>query len=144
MQIIKLMNMETSELDKNGRLVFKPPSSCTSASHCSTIEFTDGCPGRGCQICGDPVETRFGACFRCADAESVIATGEDMFDKKVAETPMEKLKYILHAYGITSGLVGQSHDYCECGTRHDFDVPPGTEKTYACECGRLMCHRTVS
>ena len=39
--------------------------------------------------------------------------------------------------------VGQSHDFCECGTRHDFDVPPGTEKTYACECGRVMCHRTV-
>ena len=40
-------------------------------------------------------------------------------------------------------FVGQSHDFCECGTRHDFDVPPGTEKTYACECGRLMCHLTV-
>ena len=42
-----------------------------------------------------------------------------------------------------SERIGESHDFCECGTRHDFDVPPGTEKTYACECGRLMCHRTV-
>ena len=74
----------------------------TGESHCSTTECTDGCPGIGCQICGDPVETRFGGCFRCADAESVIATGEDMWDKKVANTPMEKLKYVLKAYGITS------------------------------------------
>ena len=41
-------------------------------------------------------------------------------------------------------LVGQSHDYCEfCGARHDFDVPPGTERIYRCDCGGLMCRRTV-
>jgi len=75
-----------------------------SGSPCSTIEFTDGCPGRGCQICGDPVETRFGGCFQCADAEAVIATGADMHDKKVAETPREKLRYVLKAYGIPCRL----------------------------------------
>ena len=41
------------------------------------------------------------------------------------------------------GIIGQSHDFCECGTRHDFEIPPGTEHIYGCECGRLMCHRTV-
>jgi len=85
----------------------------TGESPCSTIEFTDGCPGKGCQICGDPVETRFGGCFRCADAESVIATGEDMWGRKVAETPMEKLRYVLKAYGITSNT--GSHRQEEAG-----------------------------
>ena len=88
--------MNESKTDK------KAASEGTGASPCSTIEFADGCPGVGCQVCGATVETRFGGCFRCADAESVIATGQDMRDKTVAETPMEKLRYILHAYGITS------------------------------------------
>ena len=65
------------------------------------IEFTNGCPGVGCKVCGDGVETRFGGCFRCATAESVIDTGEDMHGKKVATSPMEKLRYILDLYGIT-------------------------------------------
>ncbi len=53
-----------------------------------------------CNICGDPVETRMGACFNCASAESIIAEGLDMWDNGPnednlpAKTPMDKLKFI--------------------------------------------------
>jgi ribosome-binding protein aMBF1 (putative translation factor) len=55
-----------------------------------------------CEICGTIVGLngcRMGVCFDCAEAESVIADGTDMRDNKVAETPKEKLKYILSRAG---------------------------------------------
>ena len=51
-----------------------------------------------CRICGKDSDLRLGACFICAEAESIIADGTDMYDKGIdgteipAKTPMEKLK----------------------------------------------------
>lgn len=59
-----------------------------------------------CKICKKEAETRYGVCFNCAEAESIIGTGVDMYDggimvdrgskaKKPAETAMEKLKLLI-------------------------------------------------
>ena len=34
-----------------------------------------------CKICKNKKELRLGICFDCADAESIIAEGLDMYDK---------------------------------------------------------------
>lgn len=50
-----------------------------------------------CNCCGKISDLRIGYCFDCADAESIIDEGLDMFDKGLnntkiaAKTPMEKL-----------------------------------------------------
>lgn len=55
-----------------------------------------------CEICGNKAETRLGACWKCAEAESIIAEGLDMRDKGLggkngipAKTAMEKLKLLI-------------------------------------------------
>lgn len=34
-----------------------------------------------CQICGKITDQRMGFCFSCADAQTIIATGSDMYDR---------------------------------------------------------------
>lgn len=48
-----------------------------------------------CNCCGTVVDLRMGYCYACIEAESIIADGTDMYDKKVAKKPMVKLKHIL-------------------------------------------------
>jgi hypothetical protein len=59
-----------------------------------------------CKCCGRNLELRFGVCFDCADAESVIVEGVDMWDKEIPKieglsTSLSKLQYILKKFGIT-------------------------------------------
>lgn len=53
-----------------------------------------------CASCGRIRDLRMGHCFDCAVAESIIADGTDMYDNKVANTPMEKLKEVIRILGL--------------------------------------------
>lgn len=58
-----------------------------------------------CKCCERDLDTRFGVCFDCADAESVIVEGKDMWDKEIRKeenlsTALSKLKHILKLYGV--------------------------------------------
>lgn len=58
-----------------------------------------------CICCKREKELRFGSCFDCADAESIIEEGLDMYDKEVPKqegmsTSMSKLQHILKLYGL--------------------------------------------
>jgi len=56
-----------------------------------------------CKICGKDRganNTRMGVCFDCAEAESIILNGTDMYENKVAETAMEKLVLVAKLLGI--------------------------------------------
>ena len=55
-----------------------------------------------CNVCGEEKDTRLGACFDCAEAEEIIHSGFDMYDKGPdgdeeipALTAMEKLKFLI-------------------------------------------------
>lgn len=63
-----------------------------------------------CKICKKNKELRMGTCFSCADAESIISEGVDMWGKGldsdggethkgeqgiVAKTPMQKLQLLM-------------------------------------------------
>lgn len=57
-----------------------------------------------CNTCNrekGPNNLRFGTCFDCADAESIIASGLDMYDKgprgdsAPAKTTMDRLKFLI-------------------------------------------------
>jgi len=48
-----------------------------------------------CIACGKNYDTRLGYCWQCAEAESIIKDGTDMYDKVVAKTAMEKLKILI-------------------------------------------------
>ena len=50
-----------------------------------------------CRICNnnDDRDLRFGVCFTCAEAESIISEGKDMYDKGEAKTAMDKLKMLI-------------------------------------------------
>ena len=64
-----------------------------------------------CKCCERDVsgnDTRFGICWDCAESESIITNGEDMYDKKIEKSEdlkyhsihMSKLKMILKTYGV--------------------------------------------
>jgi hypothetical protein len=58
-----------------------------------------------CKCCEREQELRFGFCFDCADAESVIVDGVDMWDKEVPKQEgmslsMSKVKYILKKFDV--------------------------------------------
>ena len=36
-----------------------------------------------CKFCGRQVELRFGGCWECANAQSILATGRDMFQDDI-------------------------------------------------------------
>ena len=56
---------------------------------------------RKCECCGRERELRFGHCWECATAESIIHDGTDMYGKGLdggdtpAVTPMEKVKLLI-------------------------------------------------
>jgi hypothetical protein len=55
-----------------------------------------------CKICNKQNDLRFGVCFQCAEAESIIGDGLDMMDNgpdendEPAKTPLEKLKFLVN------------------------------------------------
>jgi hypothetical protein len=58
-----------------------------------------------CKCCERDFDTRFGFCFDCAESESVIHKGKDMYDDDIEKREgmsmsMSKLRYILEKYGI--------------------------------------------
>jgi hypothetical protein len=57
-----------------------------------------------CKCCGRTQDTRMGFCFDCAEAESVIVDGTDMYDKPIEKqeglsTALSKVQYILKKFG---------------------------------------------
>jgi hypothetical protein len=58
-----------------------------------------------CKCCNREKELRVGVCFDCADAESVIVEGVNMWDKEIPKQEdlsngLSKLQYILSKFGI--------------------------------------------
>jgi hypothetical protein len=58
-----------------------------------------------CKCCEREKELRFGFCFDCAECESVIEEGLDMYDNEIPKeggisTSMSKLKYILKKFKV--------------------------------------------
>ncbi len=58
-----------------------------------------------CRCCSREKELRYGFCFDCADAESIIVEGVDMWDNKIEKQEgmsmaLSKLQHILKIYGI--------------------------------------------
>lgn len=56
-----------------------------------------------CKCCGRNKELRLGFCFDCVEAESIISTKLDMYDKPIKKEEdlsqsMSELKFILHKY----------------------------------------------
>ena len=59
-----------------------------------------------CQCCKREEDLRLGFCWDCANAESIIEEGLDMYDKEVTcqegmSISMSKLQHILKLYGLT-------------------------------------------
>lgn len=54
-----------------------------------------------CKICKENKELREGVCFSCADAETIIGEGLDMYDngidgkKEPAKTALEKVQLLI-------------------------------------------------
>lgn len=58
-----------------------------------------------CKCCKREKELRLGVCFDCANAESIIVEGVDMWDNKVEKVEgltegLSKLQHILNHYMI--------------------------------------------
>lgn len=60
-----------------------------------------------CKCCNrEGIELRFGFCFDCANAESIIAEDVDMWDNKIEKVEglseaLSKVQHILNMYGLT-------------------------------------------
>ena len=58
-----------------------------------------------CKCCKREQDLRFGFCFDCAEAESIIEDGIDMYNNEIQKveglsTSMSKVQYILNLYGV--------------------------------------------
>jgi hypothetical protein len=58
-----------------------------------------------CICCKRDYELRLGFCFDCANAESIIEEGLDMYDKEIPKQEgmsrsMSKVQHILKLYGL--------------------------------------------
>jgi len=58
-----------------------------------------------CKCCEREKELRFGFCFDCADAESVIVEGVDMYDNEITREEgmsmsMSKVKWVLKKFNV--------------------------------------------
>ena len=59
-----------------------------------------------CRCCEQQRDLRLGYCFDCAECESIIEDGTDMYDKEPPHIEgqsksMDKLKYILHKFNLS-------------------------------------------
>jgi hypothetical protein len=65
-----------------------------------------------CKVCKKNKELRMEVCFDCADAESIIAEGLDMWDKgkngkeEPAKTAMDKLQLLIQKGWVHNGSRG--------------------------------------
>ena len=61
-----------------------------------------------CSVCGYKGELRLGVCWYCAEAESIIAEGVDMYENGIgdrpAKTAMEKVRLLLAHSWLHRGL----------------------------------------
>lgn len=60
-----------------------------------------------CKCCNREQDLRFGVCFDCAEAESVVVDGVDMYDKEIPQIDglsksLSKVQHILKLYGIVN------------------------------------------
>ena len=60
-----------------------------------------------CQCCKREKELRFGFCFDCANAESIIEEGVDMYDEEIPKQEgmsksMSKVYHILKLYDLNN------------------------------------------
>ena len=58
-----------------------------------------------CKCCKKEKDLRLGFCFDCAEAESIIVDGVDMYNNEIPKveglsTHMSKVQYILNLYGV--------------------------------------------
>jgi hypothetical protein len=58
-----------------------------------------------CKCCEREKELRFGYCFDCAESESVIVDGVDMYDNEIVKEEsipmsMSKVKWILKKFNV--------------------------------------------
>ena len=58
-----------------------------------------------CKCCNREKDLRLGICFDCANAESIIVEGIDMWDNEIPKQeglsiPLSKLQHILRLYGF--------------------------------------------
>jgi len=58
-----------------------------------------------CKCCERELDLRFGFCFDCADAESVIVEGVDMYDNEITREEgmsmsMSKVKWVLKKFNV--------------------------------------------
>ena len=58
-----------------------------------------------CKCCEREIELRLGYCFDCANAESVILDGTDMYDREIEREQgmpmsMSKVKWILKKFNL--------------------------------------------
>jgi hypothetical protein len=58
-----------------------------------------------CKCCNREKDLRFGVCFDCADAESIVVEGVDMWDNEIPKqeglsTGLSKVQHILRLYGV--------------------------------------------
>ena len=58
-----------------------------------------------CKCCGRNLDSRLGICFDCANAESIIIDGVDMYDTEIPKqeglsTALSKVQHILKMYGV--------------------------------------------
>ena len=58
-----------------------------------------------CKCCNREKDLRLGVCFDCADAESIVVEGVDMWDNEVPaqnglSTGLSKVQHILKIYGV--------------------------------------------
>ncbi len=58
-----------------------------------------------CKCCKRDKELRLGFCFDCANGESIITEGVDMYDNEIAKIEglskdLSKLQHILKLYGV--------------------------------------------
>lgn len=56
-----------------------------------------------CKCCNREKDLRLGVCFDCANAESILVEGVDMWEKEIPKeeglsTALSKLKHILSTY----------------------------------------------
>lgn len=59
-----------------------------------------------CKCCNREQDLRLGVCFDCANAESILVEGIDMWDKEIPKieglsTSLSKIQYILKLYEVT-------------------------------------------
>lgn len=82
-----------------------------------------------CKVCGYKGELRFGVCWYCAEAESIIADGTDMNDNGIGDRPartsLEKVKLLLAHSWLHYGLVGQKEHttFIQFGKSQLFPIP---------------------